>query len=73
MNRSYIPALDALRAVSALGIMTTHVAFQTGTPGFDRFDYFVAVFFALSGFLLWWRYPSSVSYTHLTLPTILRV
>ncbi|WP_311354708.1 acyltransferase family protein [Corynebacterium pyruviciproducens] len=58
MNRSYIPALDALRAVSALGIMTTHVAFQTGTPGFDRFDYFVAVFFALSGFLLWWRYPS---------------
>ena len=59
MNRSYIPALDALRAVSALGIMTTHVAFQTGTPGFDRFDYFVAVFFALSGFLLWWRYPSS--------------
>lgn len=58
MNRSYIPALDALRAVSALGIMTTHVAFQTGTQGLDRFDYFVAVFFALSGFLLWWRYPS---------------
>ena len=58
MNRSYIPALDVLRAVSCVGIMVTHVAFQTGigVRVLERFDYFVAVFFALSGFLLWWRY-----------------
>ncbi|MHA2789984.1 acyltransferase family protein [Corynebacterium sp. S7] len=43
-----------MRAVAALGIVVTHVAFQTGTPSvlFERFDYFVAVFFALSAFLL---------------------
>lgn len=34
--------------------MTTHVAFQTATyhPVLERFDYFVAVFYALSAFLL---------------------
>ncbi|EPD68412.1 hypothetical protein HMPREF1219_01593 [Corynebacterium pyruviciproducens ATCC BAA-1742] len=60
MSKSYLPALDALRAISALGIMTTHVAFQSGlgVRVVERFDYFVAVFFALSGFLLWWRYSS---------------
>nr|WP_269090337.1 acyltransferase [Corynebacterium riegelii] len=49
-----LPQLDGLRGLAALGILTTHVAFQTGlTSTFvERFDYFVAVFFALSAFLL---------------------
>ena len=43
-----------MRAVAALGIVVTHVAFQTATyhPVLERFDYFVAVFYALSAFLL---------------------
>jgi len=42
-----------------MGVVLTHVAFQTGTSGpvvgrlLHRFDLAVAVFFALSGFLLW--------------------
>ncbi|QYH19130.1 acyltransferase [Corynebacterium aquatimens] len=53
-NHNVLPELEGLRAVAALGILTTHVAFQTGTksPLLERFDYFVAVFFALSAFLL---------------------
>lgn len=53
----HLPELDGLRAVAALGIIVTHVSFQTGTGwGFaGRFDFFVAVFFALSAFLLWRR------------------
>ncbi|MBO0678451.1 acyltransferase [Mycolicibacterium sp. S2-37] len=48
-----------MRACAAIGVVVTHVAFQTGhTEGVDgrffgRFDLAVAVFFALSGFLLW--------------------
>ncbi|MCV7169301.1 acyltransferase [Mycobacterium manitobense] len=48
-----------MRACAAIGVVVTHVAFQTGhTGGADgrllgRFDLAVAVFFALSGFLLW--------------------
>ena len=48
-----------MRACAAVGVVVTHVAFQTGhTGGVDgrllgRFDLAVAVFFALSGFLLW--------------------
>ena len=40
--------------MAAYGILITHVAFQTGTdsPLLERFDYFVAVFFVLSAFLL---------------------
>ena len=49
-----LPELDGLRAVAAYGIVATHVAFQTGAGSavLERFDYFVAVFFALSAFLL---------------------
>lgn len=52
-----LDALDGLRAVASLGIIVTHVSFQTGTGwGWaERFDYFVAVFFALSAFVLWRR------------------
>ncbi|WP_442932243.1 acyltransferase family protein [Mycobacterium sp. 050134] len=48
-----------MRACAAMGVVVTHVAFQTGhSTGvggrlFGRFDLAVAVFFALSGFLLW--------------------
>ncbi|SIS49103.1 Peptidoglycan/LPS O-acetylase OafA/YrhL, contains acyltransferase and SGNH-hydrolase domains [Corynebacterium appendicis CIP 107643] len=49
-----LPELEGLRAVAALGIVVTHVSFQTGLGSalFERFDFFVAVFFALSAFLL---------------------
>ncbi|MCB0950362.1 MAG: acyltransferase [Mycobacterium sp.] len=48
-----------MRACAAIGVVVTHVAFQTGHTGgilgrlLGRFDLAVAVFFALSGFLLW--------------------
>lgn len=53
----HLPELDGLRGCAALGIVVTHVSFQTGTGWgiAERFDYFVAVFFALSAFLLWRR------------------
>lgn len=54
------PALDALRAVGALAVLTTHVAFWSGDYGrhgfwgvtLARLDVGVALFFVLSGFLL---------------------
>jgi peptidoglycan/LPS O-acetylase OafA/YrhL len=52
-------ALEGMRACAALGVVATHVALQTGlTHGLTgglliRLDLAVAVFFALSGFLLW--------------------
>jgi peptidoglycan/LPS O-acetylase OafA/YrhL len=58
-TRSFLPAVEGMRACAAIGVVVTHVAFQTGhTDGiagrvFGRFDLAVAVFFALSGFLLW--------------------
>ncbi|MEU4316252.1 acyltransferase [Nocardia sp. NPDC024068] len=59
-NRDFLPALEGMRGLAALGVVLTHVAFQTGAntiPVFgrllERFDMAVAVFFALSGFLLW--------------------
>lgn len=58
-TRGFLPAVEGLRAAAALGVVLTHVALQTGyTDGvagrlLARFDLAVAVFFALSGFLLW--------------------
>lgn len=58
-TRSFLPAVEGMRACAAMGVVLTHVAFQTGTSGeivgrlLHRFDLAVAVFFALSGFLLW--------------------
>jgi peptidoglycan/LPS O-acetylase OafA/YrhL len=58
-TRNFLPALEGMRACAAVGVVVTHVAFQTGHTGglagrfFGRFDLAVAVFFALSGFLLW--------------------
>lgn len=55
-----IDALDGLRAVAALMVLTTHVAFHTGlvTKGalgaiLSRLDLGVCIFFLLSGFLLY--------------------
>ncbi|MFC7724505.1 acyltransferase family protein [Nocardioides sp. GCM10028917] len=54
-----VPALDSVRAVGALMVLVTHVAFWTGSYDFDlwgtflsRLDSGVALFFVLSGFLL---------------------
>jgi peptidoglycan/LPS O-acetylase OafA/YrhL len=58
-SRGFLPALEGMRACAAIGVVITHVAFQTGhttwTTGrlLGRLDLAVAVFFALSGFLLW--------------------
>ncbi|BBY58754.1 acyltransferase family protein [Mycolicibacterium sarraceniae] len=58
-TRSFLPAVEGMRACAAMGVVLTHVAFQTGTNTavlgrlLHRFDLAVAVFFALSGFLLW--------------------
>jgi peptidoglycan/LPS O-acetylase OafA/YrhL len=58
-TRGFLPAVEGMRACAAVGVVVTHAAFQTGhTSGitgrlFGRFDLAVAVFFALSGFLLW--------------------
>lgn len=58
--RGFVPALEGLRAVAAIAVLTTHVAFQTASSTgsavhriWGRMDLSVAVFFALSGFLLW--------------------
>lgn len=57
-TRTY-PGLNALRAIGAIMVVTTHTAFDTGrvisgwTGGIlARFDFGVAIFFVLSGFLL---------------------
>lgn len=58
-TRGFLPAVEGMRACAAIGVVVTHVAFQTGQTGgvtgrvLGRFDLAVAVFFALSGFLLW--------------------
>lgn len=59
-ERPDFAGLDVLRAVGSIGVLTTHVAFQTGeyfrhgTLGtlLARLDLGVAIFFVLSGFLL---------------------
>lgn len=56
----HVTGLDGLRAVAALMVLTTHVAFHTGLvvapffgPITSRLDLGVCVFFLLSGFLLY--------------------
>jgi peptidoglycan/LPS O-acetylase OafA/YrhL len=63
-----LPALDALRAVGAIAVVATHVGFNTGATmqgywdGFlARFDSGVAVFFSLSGFLLFRPYAMAAA------------
>lgn len=66
----FLPALEGLRAIACCGIIVTHVAFQTGADHgslFNRMmartDFFVPVFFALSGFLLWRGHHGSFSFS----------
>lgn len=56
----HVAALDGVRAVAALMVVLTHVAFQTGETSVGthggllaRMDLGVAIFFVLSGFLLY--------------------
>jgi peptidoglycan/LPS O-acetylase OafA/YrhL len=60
LARGHLPVLDAYRAVAAIAVVATHVGYQTGTTGqglfgafLSRMDIGVALFFALSGFLLY--------------------
>ena len=57
------PALDGLRAMGALAVLLTHVGFQSGASLsgpfaglLARMDWGVALFFAISGFLLFRPY-----------------
>jgi peptidoglycan/LPS O-acetylase OafA/YrhL len=69
------PALDGLRAIGALAILTTHVGFHTGASLngpfagiLARLDVGVAIFFAISGFLLY--RPHVVAWFDGTLPPL---
>lgn len=59
-SEGFLPAFEGMRGAAALGVLLTHVAFQTGEVTdtvlgrvWGRFDLSVALFFALSGYLLW--------------------
>lgn len=65
-QRAFVPALEGMRGYAALGVLLTHVAFQTAAVAdpaigrvWSRFDLAVAVFFALSGYLLWRPHAAS--------------
>lgn len=65
--RSNLPALTGLRAVASIAVVGTHAAFWTGRYGADtmglfwaRLDFGVALFFALSGFLLFRPWVTSL-------------
>lgn len=74
-TRGFLPAVEGMRACAAVGVVVTHVAFQTGHTGgvtgrlFGRFDLAVAVFFALSGFLLWRGHAAAARGLRPTPPT----
>jgi peptidoglycan/LPS O-acetylase OafA/YrhL len=74
-TRNFLPAVEGMRACAAVGVVITHVAFQTGhSTGvmgrvFCRFDLAVAVFFALSGFLLWRGHAAAARGLRHTPPT----
>jgi peptidoglycan/LPS O-acetylase OafA/YrhL len=60
LARGHLPVLDSYRAVAAALVVATHVGFQTGRTAeglfgavLSRLDIGVALFFALSGFLLY--------------------
>jgi len=77
-GHSAYPALDGLRALAVLAVVTTHAAFWTGRyqrgwggSALARLDSGVAVFFVLSGFLL--VRPWLVSAVHRTPSPSVRV
>ena len=64
-----LPALDALRAVGAAAVVGTHVSFATGATAdprwgglLSRLDVGVAIFFVLSGFLLFRPYAHAAAH-----------
>lgn len=73
-----IPALSGLRALAAIGVLATHTGYVSGRslrPGsiaavLGRLDFGVAVFFLLSGFLLFRPFARSFA-TGSTQPSIL--
>jgi peptidoglycan/LPS O-acetylase OafA/YrhL len=73
--RSFLPAVEGMRACAAIGVVITHVAFQTGHSDgiagrlLGRFDLAVALFFALSGFLLWRGHAAAARGLRKTPPT----
>ena len=73
--RTRFPALDGLRAIGALAVLTTHVGFHSGESlngpfagVLARLDVGVAIFFAISGFLLY--RPHVVAWFEGTLPPL---
>jgi peptidoglycan/LPS O-acetylase OafA/YrhL len=75
MTRTRFPALDGLRAIGALAVLTTHVGFHSGASLdgpfaglLARLDVGVAIFFAISGFLLY--RPHVVAWFEGTLPPL---
>ncbi|MBQ1024540.1 acyltransferase [Micromonospora sp. C95] len=64
-----LPALDAVRVIGALAVVGHHVGFATGRntgdaalgPWLSRLDVGVAVFFVLSGFLLFRPYAHALA------------
>lgn len=75
MRRTRFPALDGLRAIGALAVLTTHAGFHTGASLdgpfaglLARLDVGVAIFFAISGFLLY--RPHVVAWFEGTLPPL---
>jgi peptidoglycan/LPS O-acetylase OafA/YrhL len=74
-TRGFLPAVEGMRACAAIGVVLTHVAFQTAHTGgvsgrlLGRFDLAVAVFFALSGFLLWRGHAAAARGLRRTPPT----
>jgi len=81
MARRFYPQLEGMRAIAAIGVLTTHVAFQTRAveipvigPVLGRLDLAVALFFSLSGFLLWrgWVDAAHRGEGHPSIPRYLR-
>ncbi|MFF0270756.1 acyltransferase family protein [Kribbella sp. NPDC004536] len=77
MRATRFPALDGLRAVGALAVITTHVGFHSGASLsgpfagiLARLDVGVAIFFAISGFLLY--RPHAVAWFEETPPPTTR-
>ncbi|MYR07161.1 acyltransferase family protein [Gordonia sp. SID5947] len=75
-TRRFFPQLEGMRAIAALGVLTTHVAFQTRAvelpvvgPALGRLDLAVALFFGLSGFLLW-RPWVAAAHTQVSRPSV---
>lgn len=65
--KGFLPALEGMRGLASVAVLVTHVAFQTGAVNdpvigrvWGRMDLAVALFFALSGFLLWRPHAAEV-------------